>query len=85
MIDSPEFIKAMYGFVSTAILGIAGVGYKKIKQIDYQLDERPTLHETKDLINKEVTIVNIKQDHIIETLKDIKASVDRLEDNIIRK
>lgn len=85
MFDSPEFMKALYGFLATSITGIAGVGYKKIQKINYDIEIRPTKEETEEMIDSKVSNLEIKQDFTIQKLEDLHRDVNRLEDVLIKR
>ena len=84
MIDSPEFLKTMWGFLGTAILGITGAGYRKVKKIESDIDERPTYSSVEKMISNQVEIIHTKQDYTIKKLEDLHSDVNRLEDIILR-
>lgn len=84
MFDNPEFLKSIYGFVSAAILGIAGVGYRKVKEIDSRLDARPTKDEVESILDSRIANISLKQDYTIEKIEDLKSDVIRLEEYLLR-
>lgn len=80
MFDQPEFLKAFYGLLVTCVAGVTGAGYRKLKKIDEDIDNRPTHVEVEDKIHSKFELISAKQDFTIDKLDALRSDVSRLED-----